>query len=111
MWARVIVIGTTVICYLPALLLSLSPLATNRRMIILLPVMGFYPMSMRSGDPGYNVTHAEIAGICFLIAFAILAIASVWKKSLGMSLTYAGLLVASTLLVIFRFLVSLNGIH
>ena len=73
MWARALIFGATAIFFIPAVLLSFSPLAVNRGLIILLPVMGYYPMSMRSGDPGYNVVHAEIAGVCFLIAFATLA--------------------------------------
>jgi hypothetical protein len=110
--ARSIVIGVTVLVYLPVLLLSLSPLAAPDHVsYFVLPVMGFCPLPSRSRDSGYSITNSNIWGICLLIPLIALAGAAIVKKSLPLAIAYASLLALSVMLIILRAMSDFNGYH
>jgi hypothetical protein len=110
--ARVIVIGITVLVYLPVLFLAFSPFATHNGVSALfLPVMGWCPLPSRSGEPGYSVDGMDAWGFCLSIPYFVLACVAFVKKSMPLAFTYVGLLAFSVLLVILRAVSDLGGYH
>jgi hypothetical protein len=99
MKARLIVISATIIGWLPAALLAGS---SGQAWSLMLPVSGFCPLPVRSGDPGYSDfgLHAWIVGLA--VFFAILGAYAVFRKSISAAIMFASLLFLSEALVVLR---------